>query len=55
MKRIIPEQSYDEDALPELNPEGLNFRAASQSFAPARTLKRGDLRSLQLKTTQICG
>ena len=44
-------RSYDEEALPELNPEAIDFRAASELFAPVRQLKRGDLRSLQLTTT----
>jgi ATP-dependent DNA helicase RecG len=50
LKRMVLGRSYDEEALPELNPEAIDFRAASELFAPMRTLKRVDLRSLQLTT-----
>ncbi len=50
LRRLVLGRSYDEEALPELNPEALDFRAASELFAPGRSLRRGDLRSLQLTT-----
>ena len=34
---------FDEQALPELDSEALDFRAASESFALIRKLKRADL------------
>lgn len=50
LKRMVLGRSYDEEALPELSPEAIDFRAASELFAPVRRLKRSDLRSLQLTT-----
>ena len=43
---------YDEQAMPELNSEALDFRAASEQFSGLRTLKRSDLETLHLVTTQ---
>jgi predicted HTH transcriptional regulator len=37
--------------MPELDSEALDFRAASESFAPVRKLARGDLETLKLVTT----
>ena len=37
--------------MPELNSEDLDFRAASESFAPVRKLRRRDLETLRLVTT----
>jgi ATP-dependent DNA helicase RecG len=51
LKRMVLGRSYDEEAVQELNPEAIDFRAASELFAPVRKLHRGDLRSLQLTTT----
>jgi len=34
--------------MPDLNSEALDFRAASESFAQIRTLKRADLETLRL-------
>lgn len=41
-------QTYDEQVLPESDPEALDFIAASESFAPVRKLKRADLETLRL-------
>lgn len=40
--------TYDEEPLPELNSEAVDFRVASESFASVRKLKRSDLRTLRL-------
>lgn len=41
-------KSFDEQAMPELDSEALDFRAASECFAPARKLKKADLETLRL-------
>jgi predicted HTH transcriptional regulator len=41
---------YDEQAMPELDSEALDFRAASELFAPVRKLRRADLETLRLVT-----
>jgi predicted HTH transcriptional regulator len=43
-------EAYDEQAMPELDSEALDFRAASESFAAVRRLKRSDLETLRLVT-----
>ncbi len=43
-------EAYDERAIPDLDSEALDFRAASESFAPLRRLKRKDLETLRLVT-----
>lgn len=43
-------ESYDEQALPELGSEAVDFRAASESFREVRTLRRTDLPVLGLLT-----
>jgi predicted HTH transcriptional regulator len=42
--------SFDK-AMPDLDSEALDFRAASESFAPLRRLRRTDLDTLRLLTT----
>ncbi len=37
--------------MPDLDSEALDFRAASESFKPTRTLRKRDLESLRLPTT----
>lgn len=51
LRRFARGESYDEQAMPELDSESLDFRAASELFAPARKLKRADLETLRLMTT----
>lgn len=51
LRRYVRGVGFDEQALPELNSEALDFRAASESFAPIRKLKRADLETLRLVTT----
>ena len=48
MRRYARGESYDEQPLVELDSEAINFRAASESFAPVRKLKRADLETLRL-------
>ena len=50
MRRYATGDSFDEGPLPALNSEAIDFRAASESFAPARTLTRRNLESLRLLT-----
>ena len=48
LQRVVRGRSYDEEPLPELHPEVIDFRVASECFAPVRRLKRKDLRTLHL-------
>jgi len=50
LRRFARGQSFDEQPLPELDSEALDFRAASELFAPTRRLKRLDLETLKLIT-----
>lgn len=42
--------AYDEQPMPELDSEAIDFRLASESFAPIRKLRRTDLETLRLVT-----
>ena len=48
MRRFANRQAYDEEPLPQLRSEAVDFRAASEWFAPKRKLRRGDLDALGL-------
>lgn len=48
MQRANLGKSFDEQPLPDLNSEAVDFRAASECFASVRKLKRGDLATLRL-------
>ena len=50
MRRFTRGESYDEQAMPDLNSEEVDFRAASELFAHVRRLKRRDLETLRLVT-----
>jgi predicted HTH transcriptional regulator len=50
LRRFASGESYDEEALPDLDSEAIDFRAASESFASKRKLKRTDLETLRLLT-----
>jgi ATP-dependent DNA helicase RecG len=50
LRRTVRNESYDELPVPALNSEGVDFRAASELFAPFRKLVHGDLESLHLVT-----
>ena len=46
MRRFANRQAYDEEPLPQLQSEAVDFRAASELFAPKRKLRQGDLNTL---------
>jgi len=50
MRRTAAGTSYDEQPLPELDSEAVDFRVASESFAGIRELRRNDLETLRLLT-----
>ena len=50
MRRYTTGESFDEGPLPALNSEAVDFRAASESFAPARALTPNNLHTLRLLT-----
>ena len=50
MRRHATGESFDEGPLPALDSEAVDFRVASESFAPALTLTRGNLQTLRLVT-----
>jgi predicted HTH transcriptional regulator len=50
LHRFASGESYDEEALPDLDSEAIDFRVASESFASRRKLKRADLETLRLLT-----
>lgn len=43
MRRYTLGQSFDDQPLPELDSEAIDFRAASESFAAVRSLRCGDI------------
>ncbi len=48
LRRFARGEAYDEQTLPEFGSEALDFRVASESFAPVRKLRRSDLETLRL-------
>jgi predicted HTH transcriptional regulator len=48
MRRYARAESHDEQPIPELDSEAIDFRAASESFASMRKLARRDLQTLGL-------
>jgi len=50
LQRFARSEGFDEQALPELDSEAVDFRAASESFRPIRRLRRADLETLRLVT-----
>ncbi|MCC6867420.1 MAG: putative DNA binding domain-containing protein [Burkholderiales bacterium] len=48
IKRFARGESFDEQAMPDLDSEAIDFRVASESFAPVRRLQRKDLETLRL-------
>lgn len=50
LRRFARGEGFDEQPLPELDSEVLDFRAASESFASVRKLGRRDLETLRLVT-----
>jgi predicted HTH transcriptional regulator len=50
LRRFASGESYDEEPLPDLDPEAIDFRAASELFASKRKLKKADLDTLHIVT-----
>ena len=50
LRRFTRGESYDEQPLPTLDSEAIDFRVASESFAAVRTLSLRDLETLRLVT-----
>jgi len=50
LRRYASGRSFDEDPIPDLDSEAIDFRAASESFEDVRRLKRSDLRTLRMVT-----
>lgn len=50
LRRVARGESFDEQPMPELDSEAIDFRAASESFAAVRQLARRDLETLRLIT-----
>ncbi len=48
MRRYAGGESYDEQPMPDLNSEAIDFRAASESFAAVRSLRQSDLETLRV-------
>ena len=48
MRRFASRRAYDEEPMPQLYSEAVDFRAASDWFAPKRKLRRSDLDTLGL-------
>ena len=48
MRRFAHGEAFDEQPLPDLDSEAIDFRAASESFAPVRRIVRRDLDTLRL-------
>ena len=48
LRRFARGETFDEQAMPECDSEAIDFRAASESFASVRKLKRADLDTLRL-------
>jgi len=52
MRRYAQAGSFDEQPMPDLNSEALDFRAASEFFAPARKLTPAAFRTLKVTIMQ---
>lgn len=50
LQRFARGESFDAQALPDLDSEAVDFRAASESFRPFRRLTRADLETLHMVT-----
>ena len=51
LRRFARGEGFDEQPMPGLDSEALDFRAASESFAPVRKFARRDLETLRLVTS----
>ena len=50
LRRYVSNRSFDEEPVPELDSEAIDFRVASESFADIRRLRRPELATLRLVT-----
>ena len=50
LRRYARGEAFDEQPMPGLDSEALDFRAASELFAPVRKFRRADLETLRLVT-----
>ncbi|MBM4244797.1 MAG: MarR family transcriptional regulator [Deltaproteobacteria bacterium] len=50
LRRYARGEGFDEQPMPGLDSEAIDFRAASESFAPVRALARRDLETLRILT-----
>jgi ATP-dependent DNA helicase RecG len=50
LRRVARGATFDEQPMPDLNSEAVDFRAASESFAAVRKLARRDMETLRLIT-----
>lgn len=50
LRRLVRGETFDEQPMLDVDSEALDFRVASESFAPVRTLHRRDLAILRLTT-----
>lgn len=48
LRRFVRGHTFDEEPLPEMNAEAIDFRAAAECFAPVRKLRPMDLRTLHM-------
>ena len=53
LRRLVCGESFDEQPIPDADSEALNFRAASESFAPVRTLHSRDLAPLRRTSVEF--
>ena len=51
LRRFARGEAFDEQAMPDLDSEAIDFAAASESFADIRKLRRSDMATLRLVTT----
>jgi len=51
MRRFAGGEAFDEQPIPDLDSEAIDFRAASELFRPVRRLRRADLETLRLVTS----
>jgi predicted HTH transcriptional regulator len=52
LRRFARNEAFDEQPVPELDSEAIDFRAASELFTRVRALKRQDLRALRITATR---
>jgi predicted HTH transcriptional regulator len=50
LRRFSRLETFDEQPMPDLDSEAIDFRAASESFAPVRRLTRAGMETLRLTT-----